>query len=150
VDVLEGESLVNDATGLLALEFAIAIVVDSQTPTISSAILRLVYLIAVGIAIGMILGRVVEWFEHRINDGPIEIAVSIFVPYAAYLGAEAVHGSGVLAIVAAGLYLGHKSSRLFSPNVRLQANAVWDALVFILNGVVFVVIGLQLPYVWRD
>jgi CPA1 family monovalent cation:H+ antiporter len=150
VDVLEGESLVNDATGLLALEFAIAIVVYSQTPTISSAILRLVYLIAVGIAIGIILGRVVEWFEHRINDGPIEIAVSIFVPYAAYLAAEAVHGSGVLAVVAAGLYLGHKSSRLFSPNVRLQANAVWDALVFILNGVVFVVIGLQLPYVWRE
>jgi Na+/H+ antiporter len=150
VDVLEGESLVNDATGLLALEFGIAIVVYGQTPTISFAIFRLVYLIVVGIAVGLILGCVVEWFEHRINDGPIEIAVSIFVPYTAYLAAEAVRGSGVLAVVAAGLYLSHKSSRFFSPNVRLQANAVWDALVFILNGVVFIVIGLQLPYVLSE
>ena len=148
--MLEGESLVNDATGLLALEFGIAIVVYGQTPTISFAIFRLVYLIVVGIAVGLILGRVVEWFEHRINDGPIEIAVSIFVPYTAYLAAEAVRGSGVLAVVAAGLYLGHKSSRFFSPNVRLQANAVWDALVFILNGVVFIVIGLQLPHILSE
>ena len=144
VDVLEGESLVNDATGLLALEFAIAIVVYGQTPTISSAVLRLVYLIVAGIAVGLILGRIVEWFEHRINDAPIEIAVSIFVPYTAYLAAEAIRGSGVLAVVAAGLYLGHKSSRFFSPPVRLQANAVWESLVFILNGVVFVGNGFQL------
>ena len=150
VAVLEGESLVNDATGLLALQFGIAIVVYGQTPTISFAIVRLVYLIVVGIAVGLILARVVEWFEHRINDGPIEIAVSIFVPYTAYLAAEAVRGSGVLAVVAAGLYLGHKSSIFFSSNVRLQANAVWDALVFILNGVVFIVIGLQLPYVLSE
>jgi monovalent cation/hydrogen antiporter len=150
VDVLEGESLVNDATGLLALEFGIAIVVYGHVPTISFAIFRLVYLIVVGIVVGLILGRVVEWFEHRINDGPIEIAVSIFVPYAAYLAAEAVRGSGVLAVVTAGLYLGHKSSRFFSPNVRLQANAVWNSLVFILNGIVFVLIGLQLPYVLRE
>ncbi len=150
VDILEGESLVNDATGLLALEFAIAIVVYGQTPMISSAALRLAYLIIAGIAVGLILGRIVEWFEHRINDAPIEIAVSIFVPYTAYLAAEAIRGSGVLAVVAAGLYLGHRSSRFFSPGVRLQANAVWESLVFILNGVVFVVIGLQLPYVLRQ
>ena len=150
VDILEGESLVNDATGLLALEFAIAIVVDGQTPTISSAALRLAYLIIAGVAVGLILGRIVESFEHRINDAPIEIAVSIFVPYTAYLAGEAIRGSGVLAVVAAGLYLGHRSSRFFSPGVRLQANAVWESLVFILNGVVFVVIGLQLPYVLRQ
>jgi CPA1 family monovalent cation:H+ antiporter len=109
-----------------------------------------VYLIVAGIVVGLILGRIVEWFEHRIDDAPIEIAISIFVPYTAYLSAEAIRGSGVLAVVAAGLYLGHKSSRFFSPGVRLQANAVWESLVFILNGVVFVVIGLQLPYVLRQ
>jgi monovalent cation/hydrogen antiporter len=150
VHVLEGESLVNDATGLLALEFAIAIVVYGRTPTISSAVLRLAYLIVAGIAVGLTLGRIVEWFEQRINDAPIEIAVTIFVPYTAYLAAEAIRGSGVLAVVAAGLYLGHKSSRFFSPPVRLQATAVWESLVFVLNGVVFVVIGLQLPYVLRQ
>jgi CPA1 family monovalent cation:H+ antiporter len=147
VDVLEGESLVNDATGLLALEFATAMVVYGQTPTISFAIVRLAYLIAAGIAVGLILGRIVEWFEHRIDDGPIEIALSLFVPYAAYLAGEAVHGSGVLAVVAGGLYLSRRSSRFFSPSVRLQAGAVWNSLTFILNGLVFVLIGLQLPYV---
>src|SRR5450631_1829404 len=147
VDILEGESLLNDATGLLALEFATAMVVYGETPTISSAILRFLYLIVAGVAVGLILGRLVEWFEHRIDDGPIEIAVSLLVPYAGYLAAEAIHGSGVLAVVSSGLYLSRRSSRFFSPSVRLQAFAVWDALTFILNGLVFVLIGLQLPYV---
>lgn len=150
VDLLEGESLVNDATGLLALEFAIAIVVYGETPTIFSGLSRLVYLILAGIVVGLFVGRLVEWFEHRINDAPIEIAVSIFVPYTTYIAAEAIRGSGILAVVAAGLYLGNKSSRFFSPAVRLRANAVWESLVFLLNGFVFVVIGLQLPYILRQ
>jgi monovalent cation/hydrogen antiporter len=147
VDLLEGESLINDATGLLALEFAVAMVVRGQDPTVGAASLRLLYLTFAGIGSGLILARIVEWFEHRIDDGPIEIAVSILVPYAAYLTAEALHASGVLAVVAAGLYLGRKSSQFFSPGVRLQARAVWDSLTFILNGFVFVLIGLQLPSV---
>ena len=147
VDLLEGESLLNDATGLLALEFAVAMVVHGQNPTVSSGLLRLLYLTFAGIGSGLLLARIVEWFEHRIDDGPIEIAVSILVPYAAYLTAEAMHASGVLAVVAAGLYLGRKSSQFFSPGVRLQAHAVWDSLTFILNGFVFVLIGLQLPSV---
>jgi NhaP-type Na+/H+ or K+/H+ antiporter len=106
--VLEGESLVNDATGLLALEFGTAIVVYGQDPTFSSGVLRLVYLIAAGITVGLVLGRLVEWFEQHINDAAIEITVSIFVPYAAYLAAQALRGSGVLAVVAAGLYLSRK------------------------------------------
>jgi Na+/H+ antiporter len=147
VDILEGESLLNDATGLLALEFATAMVVYGQNPTVFSAVGRLAYLVAAGIVIGLIIARLVEWFEHRIDDGPIEIAVSLFVPYATYLAAEALHSSGVLAVVAAGLYLGRRSSRFFSPSVRLQAYSVWGSLTFILNGLVFVLIGLQLPYV---
>lgn len=147
VDILEGESLLNDATGLLALEFATAMVVYGETPTISSAILRFLYLIVAGVTVGLVLGRLVEWFEHRIDDGPIEIAVSLLVPYAGYLAAEAIHGSGVLAVVTSGLYLSRRSSRFFSPSVRLQAFAVWGTLTFILNGLVFVLIGLQLPYV---
>ncbi len=147
VDLLEGESLLNDATGLLALEFAVAMVVHGQDPTVGAASLRLLYLTFAGIGSGLVLARIVEWVEHRIDDGPIEIAVSILVPYAAYLTAEALHASGVLAVVAAGLYLGRKSSQFFSPGVRLQARAVWDSLTFILNGFVFVLIGLQLPSV---
>lgn len=144
VDLLEGESLLNDATGLLALEFGVALVVQGPDPTVGSALLRLLYLTFAGIASGLILARLVEWIEDRIDDGPIEIAISILVPYAAYLMAEAIHASGVLAVVAAGLYLGQKSSKFFSPGVRLQAQAVWNSLTFILNGFVFLLIGLQL------
>jgi Na+/H+ antiporter len=147
MDILEGESLVNDATGLLALEFGIAMVVQQQTPTVTSAIARLAYLTFVGLVIGLITGVVVEWFERRIDDGPIEITISLLVPYAAYLAAEGVRASGVLAVVACGLYLSRKSAQFFSPNVRIQAYSVWQSLTFVLNGVVFVLIGLQLPYV---
>ncbi len=147
VDILEGESLVNDATGLLALEFGIAMVWNGATPTVWSGALRLTYLVIAGLLFGMVIGLVVEWFEHRIDDGPIEIVVSILVPYATYLGAEAIHASGVLAVIACGLYLSRKSSDFFSPNVRIQADAVWESLTFIINGLVFVLIGLQLPYV---
>ncbi|MGH9435951.1 MAG: Na+/H+ antiporter [Terriglobia bacterium] len=147
VDVLEGESLVNDATGLLALEFAIAIIVHGQTPSAASAALRLGYVTVAGLTVGLLVGLAVYWFERRIDDGPIEITISILVPYAGYLAAEAIHASGVLAVVACGLYLSRRSTDLFSPSVRIQAYAVWNSLTFVLNGLVFVLIGLQLPYV---
>ncbi len=150
VDILEGESLVNDASGLLALQFGIAMVWNGTTPTLWSGSLRLAYLVGAGLAFGMVIGLVVEWFENRIDDGPIEIAISILVPYATYLGADAIHASGVLAVIACGLYLSRKSSLFFSPSVRIQADAVWESLTFVLNGLVFVLIGLQLPYVLAD
>jgi len=147
VDVLEGESLLNDATALLALEFGIALLVGEQAPTLSSGLSRLGILIVVGVGVGLAIGGIVHWVEHQINDGPVEIALSILTPYVAYLSAEALHASGVLAVVVCGLYLGRRSSHFFSPSVRIQAWAVWDSLTFILNGIVFVLIGLQLPYV---
>ncbi len=147
VDILEGESLVNDATGLLALEFGLAILVGGGTPTLASGVLRLVYLTTAGIVVGLVIGGIVHWVEHHIDDGPIEIVLSILTPYVAYLAAESVHASGVLAVVACGLYLSRKSSHFFSPNVRLQAWAVWESLTFVINGLVFVLLGLQLPYI---
>src|SRR5882672_12257557 len=115
VDILEGESLINDATALLALEFGIALLVGGQTPTFTFGLLRLSYLIAVGILVGLVIGEIVHFVEHRIDDGPIEIALSILTPYVGYLSAEALHASGVLAVVACGLYLSRKSSHFFSP-----------------------------------
>src|SRR5207253_954519 len=146
-DVLEGESLVNDATGLLALEFGVLILAWGTVPSLPYAAFRFCYLVVCGIAVGLLLGVVVDWFERRIDDGPIEIAISLLVPYGAYLIADALHASGVLAVVASGLFLSRRSTRFFSPAVRLQAYAVWDALTFMLNGLVFVLIGLQLPVV---
>jgi len=147
VDILEGESLINDVSALLALEFGIAMIVTGQTPAATSGLLRLGYLTTVGLAVGLVIGEIVHWVEHRIDDAPIEIALSILTPYVAYLAADSIHASGVLAVVACGLYLSRRSSHFLSPTVRLQAWAVWDSLTFILNGLVFVLIGLQLPYI---
>jgi Na+/H+ antiporter len=147
VDILEGESLLNDATALLALEFGIALLLGSERPTFTAGLLRLLYLTLAGVAVGLALGEVVHQVEDHIEDGPIEIALSLLTPYAAYLAAESVRASGVLAVVACGLYLTRRSSHFYSPAVRLQAWAVWDSLGFILNGFVFLLIGLQLPYV---
>jgi len=147
VDILEGESLINDATGLLALEFATGILVEQRMPTFSGGMLTLIWLTAGGVAIGLIVALVIARFERRIDDGPIEVALSILVPYGAYLAAQAVHASGVLAVVSCGLYLSRCSARLFSPSVRLGAWSVWESLTFILNGLVFVLIGLQFPAV---
>lgn len=145
--ILEGESLLNDATGLLALQFATAMIVSRKTPTMGKGFLDLAYLTIAGLALGLIVAFIVDRLERRVEDGPIEITISILVPYAAYLAAEAIHASGVLAVVACGLYLSRKSSEFFSAKVRIQAWAVWDALSFALNGLVFMVIGLQLPHV---
>src|SRR2546423_2037265 len=147
VDILEGESLVNDATALLALEFGLGLLAGNRSSTVTSGFMRLAYLTVAGIAIGLLVGVIVDWIEHRVEDAPIEIALSILTPYVAYLTADSVRASGVLAVVACGLYLSRMSSHYFSPSVRLQAWAVWDSLTFILNGLVFVLIGLQLPYV---
>ena len=147
MDVLEGESLVNDASGLLALEFGLSIVVTGTTPTFTGGLLRLSWLAVGGVVVGLAIGFVVAWCERWIDDGDIEMVVSLVVPYTAYLAAEGVHASGVLAVVACGLYMSRKSVTFFSPEVRIQVTSGWRALNFALNGMVFVLIGLQLPYV---
>lgn len=146
-DILEGESLLNDASGLLALEFAVAILVTGHTPSIFEGIGRLLYLIFGSVIIGLLLGKMIHLFETKIEDASIEITLSLIAPYIAYLAAEGLHASGVLSTVACGLYLGYKSSLYFSIGARLKSGAVWDTLTFILNGFVFILIGLQLPYV---
>ncbi len=145
VDILEGESLINDATGLLALQFATDFLVHRRIPTISGGILTLVWLVAGGVAIGLAIGWIIDRFERRIDDASIEITISILIPYVAYLAAQAVHASGVLAVVTCGLFLTGRSARLFSPSVRMRVMSVWQSLTYILNGVVFVLIGLQFP-----
>ncbi len=147
VDLLEGESLLNDATGLLALQFGVEMVVQGTTPTIGRGLLEFAWLTVGGALVGLAIGFVVAWLEQWVDDGPVEIALSLIVPYATYLGGEAIHASGVIAVVACGLLITRRSSKFFSPGVRLQAIAVWEALEFLLNGFVFVLIGLQLPYV---
>ena len=147
VDILEAESLVNDGTGLLALQFGLLMLMTGRTPSIVEGVGRLVFLTGGGVLVGLAIGVVVAWFERWVDDGPIEIVISILVPYATYLIGDRVHVSGVIAVIACSMYMSRKSSEYMSPQVRLQTTAVWDALTFVLNGIVFVLIGLQLPYV---
>jgi monovalent cation/hydrogen antiporter len=147
VDVLEGESLVNDASALLALEFAASLVVSGQRPSVGEGVLRLLLLVGGGLLIGYLAAWLIYRLQLRLTDPPIEITLSLMTPYVSYLLAEAVHASGPLATVVCGLYLGWKRSDVFTTEARLQNSAVWNTLDFVLNGVVFILIGLQLPFI---
>ena len=147
VDVLDGESLVNDASGLLALQFTVALVVAGQRPTAGVAMLELLWLVSGGLAIGLVAALIIHKTSLHITDAPVEITLSLATPYFAYLAAEGIHASGVLAVVACGLYLGRKNSEVLSINARLGSAAVWKTLEFALNGIIFILMGLQLPLV---
>jgi CPA1 family monovalent cation:H+ antiporter len=146
-DILEGESLLNDATSLLALEFSVAMLVSGAVPTLAEGALRLIYLVAGGVITGLIGGWLIRWSQSRLTDAPLEITLTLLAPYVVYLAAESAHASGVLATVVCGLYLGEKQSEALSPRARIEASAVWSTLDFVLNGIVFALIGLQLPSV---
>lgn len=146
VDVLEGESLVNDASALLALEFAAALVVGGQKPTFFEGLGRLLFLVGGGILVGLVSGWVIQRLQRRLVDPPIEITLSLMAPYVSYLLAETLHVSGPLATVVCGLYLG-RNQEVFTTEARLENSAVWNTLDFILNGLVFILIGLQLPFI---
>ena len=106
VDLLEGESLVNDASGLLALELSTALVISGSVPSLTGGIFRFLFLVVGGILTGLIIGRIVRFVDSHVDNARIEIALSLVTPYAAYSAAEAAGMSGVLATVATGLYLG--------------------------------------------
>lgn len=144
-DILESESLVNDGSGLLALQFALAIVVSGHTPGIAEGVGKLLYLVTGGIAAGLAIGWVLYALEKRIEDSSIEVTVSLVTPFLAYFGGELIHASGILSVVACGLFLGRHTSLYLSTGARMEAFATWNTLEFILNGIAFLLIGLQLP-----
>lgn len=146
VTVLEGESIVNDATGLVVYTFAVAAAVTGSFE-LGAAIVQFGVVSLGGLVIGLVVGWPLAWLHRHLDDAPIEITITLLTPFAAYLLAEAVQVSGVLAVLSAGLYLSHHSSRFFSSRTRLAANAVWNVLVFVLNGLLFLLIGLQLRHI---
>src|SRR5215831_18117470 len=142
--ILEGESLVNDATALVALQFAIAaLMTGAFSPAYAAG--RFVWVAAGGVGFGLLVGVTMRWVQSHLNDPPIQITFSLLTPFIAYLSAEQMHASGVLATVAVGIFLGWHSPLMMSARTRLQAYAFWETIMFLLNGFVFVVIGLQLP-----
>ena len=145
--VLGGESLVNDATALVAYQFAVAAMVTGRF-SLGGASLRFVLVGAGGVALGLLVGLVMRSVQRQLDDPPVQVTISLLTPFAAYLLAERLHVSGVLSTVAAGVYLGWHSTAL-PARTRLQAQAFWEMIAFLLNGFIFIMIGLQLPGILR-
>ena len=147
LDLIESESLVNDASGLLALQFSVAMVVSRTVPTFRGAAAELLLLVVGGVAAGLLVGAMISAFQRPVQGSAVQTMVSVATPYFAYLLGESIHASGVLATVTCGLYIGRRSSISLTSEARLQSYAVWETVDFALNGVVFILIGLQLPNV---
>ena len=143
VTVLEGESLVNDASGLVLYKFAVAATLTG-TFSLAQAGAQFVLVSIGGVACGIALGFVFVAVHKRLGDAFVEVLTSLAVPYIAYILAESVHLSGVLAVVAAGLVRGRYSPEIVSAEMRILARSMWNMLVFLLNSLIFILIGLQL------
>ena len=144
VTVIEGESLVNDSSALIAYRVAVAAAIGGSFSLFDASIDFVVAVLG-GIAVGLAVGAVIAEIRRRLDDIPVEITISIFSGFAAYLPAEALGVSGVLAAVTTGIYLGWLAPQISTAQMRIQGFAVWELIVFLLNALLFVLIGLQLP-----
>ncbi|RFM30322.1 Na+/H+ antiporter [Deminuibacter soli] len=143
--ILEGESLINDASSLIVFRFALATVFTGQF-VLWQAEVNFFTVSLGGIAAGLLLGNVIYLVHRFLPTTPaIDTAITLISPYLMYIAAEHFHCSGVLAVVAGGLFSSFCSHRVFNYSTRLQSTSVWSTLVFLLNGIVFILIGLQLP-----
>jgi len=143
VTILEGESLVNDATGLVAYKLALVAVVSGRF-SLGVAGGRFVLVAVGGVLVGLIVGWLVAQIHRRLDDFQVETVITLLTPYAAYIPAEHLGLSGVLATVAAGGYLGWRNPELLSALTRFRGRGVWSVLLMLFNGLVFILIGLQL------
>ena len=143
VTILEGESLVNDASGLVLYKFAVAAALTGAF-SLAEASLQFAAVSAGGIALGVGLAILFIAIHRRLGDPFIEVLTALVAPYIAYIVAESLHVSGVLAVVAAGLVRGRHAPEIVSAEMRIMARSVWNVLVFLLNSLVFMLIGLQL------
>lgn len=143
--VLEGESLVNDATSLIIYRYGLVAILTSQF-VLWQAGLQFIGIALASVAAGLALGWIMVRVHRAISKDTItSTAMTLLTPYGAYLIAENVHISGVLTVVTTGLFLSARTEQVFSHQSRLQVYSVWEIVVFLLNGLVFILIGLQLP-----
>jgi Na+/H+ antiporter len=143
VSILEGESLVNDGLALVIYKSAVVAAV-AGTFSIWSASWHLVLNIVGGIAVGLGVAYVVRQVRKRVDDPPTEVAIALLSGYLAYLPASALGVSGVLAAVTIGVYMGWYTPELTNVQTRLSGNAFWEILVFLVNALLFALVGLQL------
>ena len=143
VTILGGEGLINDATALVAFKVASGVAVAGSIFSFAPAAGRVAYAAVVSVLIGLVVGWIGRHLLSRVGDPAIENTVAILLPFGAFLPAEAIHSSGVLAVVALALYLSRFSTSLASPIGRLQSRVIWEMIDFILTGLSFVLVGLQ-------
>jgi Na+/H+ antiporter len=146
VTVLEGESLVNDASGLVLYKFAVAAALTGAF-SLGGASVEFVWVSLAGIAIGIVLAWIFVQVHGWLKDPFTEVLLALSIPYVAYIAAESLHVSGVLAVVAAGLFRGRHSPKIVSAEMRILARSMWNVLVFLLNSLIFILIGIQVSVI---
>jgi CPA1 family monovalent cation:H+ antiporter len=149
VTVIEGENLTNDWTALTIYRFAITAVVTGAFSWAWAAP-RFVLTGVGGVVVGLAVGYAIRWIRKRLDDPPTEITISLVSGYAAYIPAEELGLSGVIAAVTIGLYMGWYSAELTTATTRMQGQGAWEVLTFLLNAVLFILVGLQFPGLVRD
>jgi monovalent cation/hydrogen antiporter len=146
VAIIEGESLVNDGTALVLYKVAVGAVV-AGTFSYWDTIGRFAWAVAGGVAIGLGMGFVIAEVRRRLDNPPLEVTIALLSGYFAFIPANAAGASGVLAVVTAGVYMGWRTPELTSVQTRLQGNGVWEILTFVINALLFAIVGLQLPHI---
>lgn len=150
ITILEGESLVNDASALIAYRYAV-MAVTTGSFFFWQAGIQFLLVAGVGILIGFVTGFLFILAHKKINNNPVvETSLTLLAPFVSYLAAEQFHMSGVLAVVTTGLMISRKSPEIFSSQARMRTRVVWETIVFLLHGFVFILIGLQLPSIIKD
>lgn len=145
--ILEGESLLNDASSLIIFRFALVAVATGQFFWTNAAI-SFVWMVIGGVGIGLLVGFLfIKLHRYLPTDATMDIMLTLVTPYVMYLAAEAAHSSGILAVVSGGLLLSDRQHSFLTSSSRLKGYNVWESLVFILNGLIFIMIGLSLPQI---
>lgn len=147
--ILEGESLINDASALVAYRFAVAAVMGSSF-IIWKATLEFILLLGGGFLVGFTLAKILAFILNRVQKNiNVTISFMLLMPFVAYLVAENLHVSGVIAVVVLGLTIARFSKKIFPESLKNQSRSLWDIIIFLLNGLIFILIGLNFRYVLK-
>jgi monovalent cation/hydrogen antiporter len=150
ITILEGESLINDASALIAYRYALAASITGSF-VLWKAGLQFLWVAGGGIGVGLLIGYILVFIHKKINNHPtVETSLTLLSPFLVYVAAEQVHTSGILATVSAGLLMAWRSPEIFAYQTRMRTKSVWDTLVFLMNGFIFILMGLQLPVILKQ
>ncbi|MTH14500.1 Na+/H+ antiporter [Flavobacterium sp. LC2016-01] len=148
--ILEGESLINDASALVAYRFAVAAVMGSVF-VIWKATLQFVFLLGGGFLVGFVMGKILAFILTKVrNNINVTVSFMLLMPFVTYLVAEHLHVSGVIAVVFLGLAMARLSNKILPEKLKANSRSLWDVIIFLLNGLIFILIGLNFRYVLKD